>query len=576
MQFSSVASDDREERFLLRLLTDRPRDPEVLRRLALVRLKGGQAQQARDLAAQAVEAAPADALCLVALAEACLLLGQAAEARRHFEAAVALDASLAAAWFGLGEALAPTAEGGGADAVAAYRKAVALAPGDPKAALALMRLMVKLGRNDDAIAAARMAATSDLQVADLLNTLGLSLDAIGRRGEAVMVLRSLALLRPDVASVYDNLGNVLLSTGQAAEAEACHRRALSLGSQSAMTWSNLGNALHRQGRLDESEAAYRRALDLAPNVAKFHTNLALTLLLAGRFEEGWREYEWRWHGHPGVPAYLRERAWDGRMPFDGGLLLQAEQGYGDTIQFIRYAPLLKARGVRRVIVACQPELLRLLHTAPGVDEVVPENRAKAAFDAALTMMSLARVFDTGEDGVPGGVPYLAVPPGAGVTLPVVEGCRFKVGIAWAGRPTHGDDWNRSIPARLLAPLLDVPGVAFYSLQRGAVAERLGRPPVQRVVEIADHCADFADTAAVISAMDLIISVDTAVVHLAGALGKPVWVLVPPVPDFRWRMQGETSPWYPSLRLFRRRFDAGWEPVITQVASLLRESVAAIG
>lgn len=572
-------ADLAEDRFLTALDRDRPDDPGILLRLALVRLRLGRAEEALVLADRAVELAPRDGGAHAARGQVLRALRRLPEARLSLEEAVRLAPDHAAAWTALGEVLGARAEGLSA-AADALRRAAGLAPRDPKPLGVLAAVMMSLGRHDEAIAAYRgaIALSADPNPADLLNNLGVALERMERREEAVAVLRTASLVRPDSPTIHDNLGNSLLSTGHSAAAEAAHRRALTLGAQGAETWSNLGNALHRQGRLDEADSAYRRAIQAMPNGVKFHTNLALNLLLSGRYEEGWREYEWRWRDHPNLPSYLKDRGWDGSplppdLPAGGTLLLQAEQGYGDTIQFVRYAPWLKRRGVTRVVLACQPELVRLVGSAPGLDQTVSETGPLPPFDRALTLMSLAGLFRAGLEEIPAELPYLRVPEGAGVPLPPRDGC-LKVGLAWAGRPTHGDDWNRSIPAHLLAPLLAVPDVAFYSLQRGAVAERLGRPPAGSVVEIADCCADFADTAAVVGALDLIISVDTAVIHLAGALGKPVWLLLPPVPDFRWLMQGETSPWYPRLRLLRKRADLGWEPVIAQAAALLRQAVAA--
>ena len=569
-------ADIAEERFLADLWRDHPGNPEILRRLAMARLKLGQAEAAREVAEQAVDLAPEDGACQVALGRALLALRRFDEARRRMETAAKLAPDMASAWQSLGEV--ETARGGAEAAAEAFRRAARLSPGDPKPLAGLAAALMGLGRSEDAIAAYRsaIAACGDPNPADLLNNLGVALERLGRREEAVATLRTASLVRPDAFTIQDNLGNALLSTADSRGAEAAHRRALALGAKGAETWSNLGNALHRQGRLEEAEAAYRRAVQAAPTAGKFHTNLALNLLLSGKFAEGWHEYEWRWREHPNLPSYLRDKAWDGGplpadLPAGGTLLLQAEQGYGDTIQFVRYAPMLKQRGVTRVILACQPELVRLIGSAAGLDAVIPETGSLPPFDRAVTLMSLAGVFRAGEAPIPAVIPYLKVPEGAGVTLPAGEG-GVKVAIAWAGRPTHGDDWNRSIPARLLEPLLAVPGVTFYSLQRGAIAERLGRPPADKVLEAADRCADFADTAAVVAAMDLIISVDTAVVHMAGALGKPVWLMLPPVPDFRWLMQGDTTEWYPSLRLLRKNFDSGWEPVIAKASAMLREFV----
>ncbi len=573
-------ADMSDEQFLAELQRLHPDSPEILRRLAAVRLKLGRAEAAREPARQAVEIASEDGRCHEVLGRVLLVLRRLDEARHHLEIAVKLMPDLASAWEGLGE-IEAARPGGQQAAVDAFLKAARLSPGNPRPPAGLAAALMGLGRNDDAIMAYRSAisAWADPNPADLLNNLGVALERLGRREEAVAVLRTATLVRPDAPAIQDNLGNALLSTGDSRGAEASHRRALALGGKGMETWSNLGNALHRQGRLDEADAAYRRAIQGAPNAAKFHTNLALNLLLAGKFAEGWREYEWRWREHPNLPSYLQDEAWDGGplppdLPAGGTLLLQAEQGYGDTIQFIRYAPMLKQRGVTRVVLACQPELIRLMNSAAGVDAVVSETGPLPPFDRAVTLMSLAGVFQAGIAPIPADIPYLKVPDGAGVALPAGAG-GLKVAIAWAGRPTHGDDWNRSIPARLLEPLLAVPGVTFYSLQRGAIAERLGRPPADKVLEAADRCADFADTAAVVGAMDLIISVDTAVVHMAGALGKPVWLLLPPVPDFRWLMQGETTAWYPSLRLLRKGLDAGWEPVIAEVVTMLRQASAKV-
>lgn len=576
-----AATETADEHFLADLAAQLPDAPEIFRRLALVRLRLGRLEAAREAAERALALEPDSASGLFALGQIHRGLRHLDVARRLLERAVALDGGMGLAWMGLGEVLA-TLPGEAAKAEDALRRAARLLPRDPRPLNGLATVLMAAGRHEDAIAAYRsaIALVTDPNPADLLNNLGVAFERLGRREEAVAVLRTAVLVRPDVAAIHDNLGNSLLATGNAAAAEACHRRALALGAKGAETWSNLGNALHRQGRLDEADAAYRRAIQGAGNSAKFHTNLALNLLLSGRFAEGWREYEWRWREHPNLPAYLRDRLWDGSplppdLPAGGTLLLQAEQGYGDTIQFVRYAKLVRQRGVSRVVLACQPELVRLVSSAAGLDEVVSETGVLPPFDRAMTLMSLASIFKAGEEAIPAETPYLKVPAGAGISLPPGDG-PIKVGLAWAGRPTHGDDWNRSIPARLLEPLLNVPKTTFYSLQRGAIAERIGRPSSGRVIDAGDRCADFADTAAVVAAMDLIISVDTAVIHLAASLGKPVWVLLPPVPDFRWLMHGDTSPWYPTLRLLRRGFDSGWEPVIAKAAAMLREFVGGDG
>ncbi|EME70882.1 TPR repeat-containing protein [Paramagnetospirillum caucaseum] len=569
--------DVEDERFLARLAERMPGDPEIMARLAALLVRQGALDKALAAARRAVELAPGLAEAHAALGLALARTQKTAEARACLERAVQLDPGLGTAWMHLGEVLALIPDQAKA-AVDALRRACGLLPRDPRPLNALAGVLMAHKRYEDAIGAYRSATVlaAEPNPADMLNNMGVALERLERREEAVALIRSASLVRPDAPAIQDNLGNALLGTARAEEAEACHRRALALGAKGAETWSNLGNSLHRQGRLDEADAAYRRAIQINPNGAKFHTNLALNLLLSGRMEEGWHEYEWRWRDHPNLPPYLVDRVWAGEalppdLPAGGTLLLQAEQGYGDTLQFVRYAPLLKARGVNRVVLACQPELIRLMETVPGLDAVVGEAGPLPAFDKALTLLSLPRLL--ADLPAPEGIPYLSVPKGVKVRLPGAPAGTLKVGLAWAGRPTHGDDWNRSIPAWMLDPLLDVPGVAFYSLQRGAVAPRLGRPPAERLVDAADLCADFCDTAAMLWDLDLIVSVDTAVVHLAGALGKPVWLLLPPVPDFRWRMEGETSEWYPAFRLFRRKFRSGWETPIARIAEMLRARAA---
>nr|WP_043744739.1 tetratricopeptide repeat protein [Paramagnetospirillum magneticum] len=568
--------DVEDERFLTRLAERLPGDAEVLARLAVMRVRLGGLDGAKACAERAVELAPGLAEAHAALGLVQGRLRRFSEARLSLEHAVRINPRLGMAWLHLGEVLSTFPDQLQA-AAEALRRAGGLMPRDHRPLNALAGVLMGGKRYDDAVQAYRAAAAmaTDPNLADMLNNMGVALERLERRDEAVPMMRAASLIRPDSPAIHDNLGNALLGTAQAEEAETCHRRALALGAKGGETWSNLGNSLHRQGRLDEADAAYRRAIEINPEEPKFHTNLALNLLLAGRMEEGWREYEWRWRGHPNLPPYLVDRVWTGEplpadLPGGGTLLLQAEQGYGDTLQFIRYVPQLKARGVNRVILACQPELIRLMETAPGLDAVVGEAGPMPPFDKAVTLLSLPGLL--GGLAAPAAFPYLSVPQGVRMPLPAAPAGTLKVGLAWAGRPTHGDDWNRSIPARMLAPILDVPGVTFYSLQRGAVAPRLGRPPADRLVEAADLCADFCDTAAMLMGLDLIISVDTAVVHLAGALGKPVWLLLPSVPDFRWRLEGEASDWYPAFRLFRRKGQSGWEAPIARLAEALRARV----
>ena len=446
-------------------------------------------------------------------------------------------------------------------------------PNDAPAHLAMAMALTRLGKHNDALTAFKVAAKGDPATGDILNNLGVAMDGSGRKAEAITVLRAAVLIQPESWTAWDNLGNALLSRGNARMAENCHRQALALKPDNAATLSNLANALHRQGKMEESVDFYRQAIAATPDSAKFHTNLALTLLLMERYEEGWVEYEWRWKDHPAFPKYLREKPWKGEPMPDGTLLLQAEQGFGDTIQFIRYVPHLKTLA-KRVILICQPELVRTMKTVVGLDEVLPEGCDIPQFDKGVTLLSVPGILRVGINPIQPVPPYLYPPPDAGFDLgPKTK--KLRVGIVWAGRPTHGDDWNRSMPAYLLKPMLEIPDIEFVSLQKGDVAPRIGRPPPELMYDAGNRCKDFADTAVIISQLDLVIGVDTSVCHLAAAMGKPTWIMLPLIPDFRWRLQGETSPWYTNVNLFRRNNGEGWERVLLSICRALSEVVGVL-
>lgn len=557
-----------DEVLLRDLLALRPDHAGALTRLAQILCRTNRLEEAARTVGKALELNENLADAHSVLGEIWVRLNKSQEAVTCFNKALAIDPNHASAALNLGRVLLDHNQN--PQAAQVILTAIRAMPADAPAHLAMAMALTRLGKQADAMRAFAIAAKGEPPVGDILNNQGVAMDGAGRKAEAITLLRAAVLLQPESWTAWDNLGNALLARGNARMAEACHRQALAIKPNNPSTLSNLANALHREGRMEESVAYYHEAIANQPNSAKFHTNLALTLLLMGRFEEGWREYEWRWRDHPGYPKYLAEKPWHGQNLGDGTLLLQAEQGFGDTIQFIRYVPLLKSFA-KRVVLICQPELARLIKTTPGLDEVLPEGSPPPDFAAGTTLLSVPGIFKAGIQPVPAQVPYLFPPPEAGFSLG--EKTKFRVGAVWAGRPTHGDDWNRSMPAHLLAPILQLPNIEFISLQKGDVAPRIGRPPPERVVDAANLCQDFADTAAVIRQLDLVIAVDTSVAHMAGALGIPVWVMLPMIPDFRWRLEGSTSAWYPTMRLFRRRNGEGWERVINDVATALIKVMA---
>ena len=299
--------------------------------------------------------------------------------------------------------------------------------------------------------------------------------------------------------------------------------------------------------------------------------------MQGDFPEGWMEYEWRWKckDFPSQRQSFGQPQWGGDSLQGRTLLLHAEQGLGDAVQFIRYLPLAAQRG-GRIILGCRPELQRLLQTAAPDLQVLAGGQFLPPFDVHCPLLGLPRLFATDLTNIPRNVPYLhADSADAAIWRDRLAdpSSSLKVGLVWAGSPANKNDRNRSLKLASLAPLANVPGVRFLSLQKGAAATEAKTPPeAMELIDVADELKDFADTAALIAVLDLVIAVDTAVVHLAGAMGKPVWVLLPFVPDWRWMLERTDSPWYPTMRLFRQTQLAEWEPVIAEVRARLHEFV----
>jgi hypothetical protein len=356
------------------------------------------------------------------------------------------------------------------------------------------------------------------------------------------------------------------------KAEAAYRRAIMLDPTRAVSYFEFGN-LHLVTADPAGAAAWQElALALRPDDPEYRWNHALALLSAGRYAQGWRAYEWRWRwsGFSEPSRNWATPAWDGRNLGKRTILLHAEQGLGDTIQFARYAPLVRKR-CGRVVLQCQPELIRLLQGCPGVDALIPDGAPLPAHDAHAPLLSLPRLFHTELETVP---PPLALAS----TRPALDlgahGQTPRVGIAWAGNPKHGRDRQRSVEPGRFAGLAALPGIRLYSLQTGARAEELAASAMAgTIVDLAPELTDFTDTAAAIDALDLVITVDTAIAHLAGTLGRETWVLLSYAPDWRWLTGRDDTPWYPSLRLFRQNAPGDWEGVFQRVETALKRLIS---
>jgi tetratricopeptide (TPR) repeat protein len=459
------------------------------------------------------------------------------------------------------------------EAVAAYHKAIALSPRFPKAFYNLGNALVSRGQLDEAIAAYRQAIALRLNHAVAHSNLGNALKDRGQLHEAIASYRLAIAMQPDYPEAHSNLGNALQNNGQLDEAIAAHRRAVALNPELSGAHSNLGSALKDAGQLEAAIAAYRQAIILKSDFAEAHFNLALSLLLQGDFRSGWAEHEWRWKckGVQSTFSHFSQPQWDGSDLTNRTILLHVEQGLGDAIQFVRYLPLVAERGAK-VIFRCNPELRRLLEGNGGVATWLAPGEPAPPFDLHCPLLSLSRAFGTTLESIPARIPYVFADPKLSEfrrTELAAHSPALKAALVWAGSPTHKNDRNRSMKLADLVPLMHLPGVRCFSLQKGeAAAQATTLPEGIELIDWTSELTDFADTAALIANLDVVISVDTAVAHLAGAMGKPVWLMLPFAADWRWLTNRNDSPWYPTMRLFRQPAWGDWKSVVAEIARAL--------
>jgi tetratricopeptide (TPR) repeat protein len=497
---------DDAERLYRRVLAHRPQQPDALHLLGVVRHQKGDHHEALPLLRRALGRAPTNAVYLNSLASVLLALDRPAEADTALTRALVLRPDYAEAWNNLGNAR--TRLGRWIEAVEAYDRALVARPDYP--------------------------------------------EALGNRGSALRLLSRLE------------------------DARASLERALAVRPGYTTALANLGLVLHDLGRFEDALATYDRALDREPDHAEAHANRAILLLRLGRFAEGWREYEWRWQvpGFTTAPRDFARPLWDGR-PYPGRtLLVHAEQGLGSAIQFARLLPLAAERG-GTLILECQPPLARLFRTsfADGggpVRAVIERGSPLPSFDLHVPMMSLPHRLGVTLDNLPAAVPYLRAEAEQtrAWAARLTDRPPPRIGLVWAGNPGHANDHNRSLPPEILRPLVAAGGASFFSLQVGS-GGTVDAFPNDGVVDLGTELDDFSTTAAVVATLDLIVSVDTAVAHLAGALDRPCWLLLPHPVEWRWLHGRDDSPWYPSFRLFRQRRHGDWADVIARVAASLR-------
>ncbi|MGE0153342.1 MAG: tetratricopeptide repeat protein [Reyranellaceae bacterium] len=425
-------------------------------------------------------------------------------------------------------------------------------------------LQMDAGNFDKAEDLARRAVELTPSSASFVNTLGVVLKKRRRFAEAMACFQRAVDIDPKFAPVYTNIGLIVALDGDYDRAEQAHRRSLAYDPNYVTAMHNIANLLQDAGKLDEALEFFHQALQRKPGDPEIHTHRALCMLMRGDFARGWDEYEWRMQMKSQLAKHsLKSPLWDGRG-FEGQtLLVYHEQGFGDVVQMARYLPMVKARG-GRVVVACAPPIGKLIEGVEGVDQVVTADAAIPRHHFKVPVMALPRIFRQDIDNIPAQVPYIKAPP---ATLPGGAGLA-RVGIVWAGSATHDNDHRRSMPATELKPLLETPGVAFYSLQYGERFAELEQAGLAgRLTRIADaQMGDFQQTAGCIDALDLLITVDTAVAHLAGALGKPVWTLLAFANDFRWLRGRDDTPWYPTMTLYRQSRPMVWTDLVERVTA----------
>ena len=391
--------------------------------------------------------------------------------------------------------------------------------------------------------------------------------------------------KPDYAGAYYNIGNALLNDGKTDEAAASYRRALDIQPDYAEVLCSLGVALKELGQFEGVERCFRKAMEINPGLVEAHLNLASYLLSQGRYKEAWPEYEVRYDsnysGRQSIPPNLSFPKWQGQPLVGKSIVIWPEQGFGDEIQFARYISVLKTYGTSRITLVCKAPLKALLKTLVGVDSVIiiSEISSLPYHDYWIFPMSLPMYFDTTVETIPAKLPYLYVlPERQNLWSSRLPASGLKVGLVWKGSPEHKNDTNRSLPGlSTLAPLWSVPGVTFVSLQKGPGEEQAAHLPAgQPIIDMGSAIQDFADTAAIVVQLDLVICIDTAIAHLTGALNKPCWVLLPASgTDWRWLLDRTDSPWYPNaVRLFRQKKPGEWSATIDDIAQNLDSWTAA--
>ncbi|MDR4499745.1 MAG: tetratricopeptide repeat protein [Candidatus Scalindua sp.] len=562
---------DKAVEYYHRAIELKPHDSQSYSRIGDIYREQGKFGKAIMSYRHATELKPDDAELQCNLGAALQKTGRVDDAIRCYRRALDIKPDYFLAHSNLGSALQET--GAFEEAVQRYQMARQISPDSEVIHNNLGTALKKLGKFSEAEESYRKAIALKPDYAEAYNNLGTVFLEQRKLQEAVSSYNLALELKPDFAMAYSNLGMVLRELGKFDDAIDSCKKALGIDPDCPESYNNLGASLQAANRLEEAIACYKQATSLNPDYALAHMNMSLALLLAGNFDDGWQEYEWRLRIRNHIPATLKKHMWDGSSLNGKSILIHTEQGFGDTIQFARYLPMVQVLG-GKVILECQNELICLLRDFSGIDEFLeytPTCKPAIPFDVHLSLLSLPRIFGTTLDTVPADIPYIKVDSQLVKkwSKRVGNNDNFKIGIVWAGSSKNINNMNRSCSLADFAILAEIPGITFYTLQKGpASGEAANSPEGMEIINLEKELEDFADTAAVIANLDLVISVDTAVVHLAGAMGKPVWNLLTFAPSWRWLQKRDDSPWYPTMRLFRQSHPHVWTHIFQQVKEKL--------
>tara|TARA_B100000809_G_scaffold263615_1_gene317282 strand:- start:563 stop:2491 length:1929 start_codon:yes stop_codon:yes gene_type:complete len=588
------------EQICQQILDIDPQNAEVLNLFGLIACQAEKYEIAVDLISHALEIAPNQPLFLNNLGVALYRQGKCDKAVETYQRAIQIQPDFVEAYNNLGNLF--EAEERYKEAIEVYYQALDMQPDSVEIHNNLGVTLYKQGKCDKAIETYQRVIQIQPDFAEAYNNLGMALKKKGELDAAVQVHHQALRIQPDFAEAHRNLGDILQKQGKYDKAVEAYQRAIQIQPNYAAAYNNLGiawqkqgkleqaiqiyhktlvirpnypqaynnlaNTLKEQGKLQGAVQAYHKAIEINPSYIDAHKNLGIVLLLQGDFQRGWQEYEWRLKSDDLCIANRAQTRWDGSSLSGKTILLYAEQGFGDTIQFIRYVHLLVEYDTE-IIVECQPELLQLFKNIGAIKKTIVMGESAPKFDVNASLLSLPRILGTDLNSIPVKSPYLYTKSGSHTDLEMCS--EYKVGIVWAGNLKHPNDNNRSVELQQFSVLFDVEACQFFSLQVGKRRNDIIRYHYSNtIIDLGGDFSNFSDTAAAILELDLVISVDTAVAHLTGALGKPIWVLLPFMPDWRWLLEREDTPWYPTMRLFRQTDTRDWAGVLQKVRFALEK------